>query len=110
MHQGFSVGMNHEAFSRRRCIMANQSGSGRHSPDQQQRQGRQDDSQQQDQRSAGGNQGGQAGKQAGSGRSEGEKIGQWTEDDEDDGMGASGPAESGGGGFDAPGGSNKSSK
>lgn len=57
--------------------MANQSGPGRR--DDGQRQNRQDD--QDDRRSAGGNQGGQAGKNAGPTLPEGEKVGQWSEDE-----------------------------
>jgi hypothetical protein len=83
--------------------MANQEKSGGQGSNQQQRQGRQG-GQQQDQRSAG-NQGGQAGQQGGSTLPPGEKVGQWSEDEEDQGQNASDPAEAGGGGYNAPGGS-----
>jgi hypothetical protein len=48
------------------------------------------------------------GKQAGPVLPEGEKVGEWSEDEEDPGMGAGGAAEEGGGGFNSPGSSSGS--
>jgi hypothetical protein len=71
------------------------SGRGSDVPEEKQGQG-QSNQQRQDQ-------GGQSGKQAGPVLPEGEKVGEWSEDEQDEGRGAGGPAESGGGGYGAPG-------
>jgi hypothetical protein len=59
--------------------MPNQSGPGQGGNDKQ-RQNRQDD-QERERRSAGGNQGGQPGKNAGPTLPEGEKVGEWSENE-----------------------------